>query len=94
MNELKFKQDSFYGKCPQCKSVGKLRRSRAKSPFEQGIKKLGLFNYYRCRECEWRGSCLNFGFGRISCKTILMYLFLILAIVVVVKFVIQNIAIK
>ena len=94
MDELSFKRDASFDKCPKCKSVGKLRRSRAKSPFEQGIKKLGIFNYYRCRECDWRGSHLSFGFGRITVKTVLIYLLLMLATAVIVRFVIQKFAMK
>lgn len=94
MSELSFKRDASFDKCPKCKSVGKLRRSRAKSPFEQGIKKLGIFNYYRCRECDWRGSRLSLGLGKISMKTVLLYLFLMLATVVIVRFVIQKFAMK
>ncbi len=92
MSELSFKKDATFDKCPKCKSVGKLRRSRAKSPFEQGVKRLGILNYYRCRECEWRGSRLNIGFGKITMKTILMYLFLMLATAIIVRFVIQKFA--
>lgn len=94
MDELSFKKDVTFDKCPNCKAVGKLRRSRAKSPFEQGIKKLGFINYYRCRECGWRGTKLSFGFGRITFKTILTYLFLMLATAILVRFVIQKIALK
>ncbi|MCF6268407.1 MAG: hypothetical protein L3J41_01710 [Melioribacteraceae bacterium] len=92
MDELSFKKDASFDKCPNCNSVGKLRRSRAKSPIEQGIKKLGIFNYYRCRECDWRGRLLNFGFGGISIKTILLYLFLMFVTAVIVKFIVQKFA--
>ena len=94
MSELSFKRDASFDKCPKCKSVGKLRRSRAKSPFEQGVKRLGILNYYRCRECEWRGSRLNIGLGRTSKKTVLIYLLLMLATAVIVRFVIQKFAMK
>ena len=94
MSEISFKKDASFDKCPNCKAVGKLRRSRAKTPFEQGIKKLGVFNYYRCRECGWRGLRLNISIGKISLKTVLLYLFLMLATAFIVKFVIQKIAMK
>ena len=94
MSELSFKKDATFDKCPKCKSVGKLRRSRAKTPFEQGIKKIGIFNYYRCRECDWRGSRLNVGFGKASLKTLLIYLLLMIATAVIVQFVVQKFAMK
>jgi len=94
MSGISFKRDASFDKCPKCKSVGKLRRSRAKSPFEQGLKKTGIINYYRCRECEWRGSRLNIGMGKITYKTILLYLFLMLATALIVKFIIEKFAMK
>ncbi len=94
MGEISFRRDAAFDKCPRCKAVGKLRRSRAKTPFEQGVKKLGIFNYYRCRECGWRGVRFSFGFGKISIKTVLLYLGLMLATAVLVKFIIQKVAMK
>ncbi|PIQ08390.1 MAG: hypothetical protein COW71_12095 [Ignavibacteriales bacterium CG18_big_fil_WC_8_21_14_2_50_31_20] len=94
MSEISFKRDASFDKCPSCKAVGKLRRSRAQSVYEQVVKKLGFFNYFRCRDCGWRGSRLSFGFNKASLKTILIYLFLMLTTAVVVKFVLQKIALK
>jgi len=94
MREISFKKDASFDKCPNCKSVANLRRSRAKSPFEQGVKKLGIFNYYRCRECDWRGTRLNIGLRKTSLKTILIYLLLMLATAIVVQFAIQKFAMK
>jgi len=94
MNEISFKRDASFDKCPSCGAIGKLRRSRAQSTFEQVVKKLGFLNYFRCRDCGWRGSRLSFGFNKTSLKTILIYLFLMLATAVVVKFVLQKVALK
>jgi predicted RNA-binding Zn-ribbon protein involved in translation (DUF1610 family) len=88
------KRDATFDKCPECKSIGKLRRSRAKSSFEQAVKKLGLFNYYRCRECGWRGSKISLAFTRVSLTNILIYLFLMFATAVLVMFVVKKIALK
>jgi len=94
MSEISFHKDASFDKCPSCNAVGKLRRSRAKSTFEKIVKKIGIFNYFRCRECGWRGSRLSFGFNKASLKTILIYLFLMLATAVIVKFVLQKLVIK
>ncbi len=94
MSEMSFKKDASFDKCPKCKAVGKLRRSRAQTPWERMVKRIGISNYYRCRECGWRGKRLNFTFGKSSVKTILIYLFLMLATAVVVKFIVQKIALK
>jgi hypothetical protein len=94
MSELSFRKDASFDKCPKCKSVGKLRRSRAQSAWEQIVKKIGIFNYFRCRECGWRGSRLTFGFNKTSLKTILIYFSLMLATALIVRFVLQKIALK
>ena len=44
MSELSFRKDASFDKCPKCKSVGKLRRSKAQSPWEQIVKKIGVFS--------------------------------------------------
>ena len=94
MSEVSFKKDASFDKCPKCKAVGKLRRSRAKTPWEQMVKKIGISNYYRCRECGWRGNRSKFRFGKASIKTIFLYLFLMLATAVIVKFIVEKIALK
>ncbi|MBU0475885.1 MAG: hypothetical protein KKF62_17195 [Bacteroidetes bacterium] len=94
MSELSFKRDATFDKCPKCKAVGKLRRSRAQSFFEQVVKKMGIFNYYRCRECGWRGKRFSFGLNKTSLKTILIYLALMFATAIIVRFIIQKIALK
>ncbi len=94
MSEISFKKDASFDQCPKCKAVGKLRRSRAQTPWERMVKKIGISNYYRCRECGWRGKRLNFTFGKSSVKTVLIYLFLMLATAVIVKFIVQKIALK
>ena len=94
MSELSFKKDASFDVCPQCKAVGKLRRSRSNNAIEKIVKKTGLFNYYRCRECGWRGTRLIIGFGKTSLKTLLVYLLLMIGTAVVVKFVVQKIGMK
>ena len=94
MSDMSFKKDASFDKCPKCKAVGKLRRSRAQTPWERMVKRIGISNYYRCRECGWRGKRLNFTLGKSSIKNILLYLFLMLATAVIVKFIVQKIALK
>ncbi len=94
MSVSSFKKDASFDKCPKCGAVGKLRRSRAQSTKEQIVKKIGLYNYYRCRECGWRGVRSSFRLGITSFKTILLYLFLMFATAMVVRFIVQKIAMK
>lgn len=94
MSGSSFKKDASFDKCPKCNAVGKLRRSRAQNAREQVVKKIGLYNYYRCRECGWRGIRSSFRFSGTSLKTILLYLFLMFTAAVVVKFIVQKIIMK
>jgi len=95
MSELSLlKRDASFDKCPQCKAVGTLRRSRGQNTFEQAVKKINLFNYYRCRGCGWRGSRFTLRLNKISFKTVFIYLFLMFATAMLVMFVIKKIALK
>jgi len=87
------RKDHIFEKCPHCGAVGKLRHSRPKNFFEK-YSKFGIWSYYRCRECGWRGRRVSISFKGISVKTILFYLFLMLATAVIVRFVIQKFAMK
>lgn len=87
------KKDHSFRACPNCGVVGKLRKSRAKNKFENNTK-LGLWRFYRCTECGWRGRKFSFRLSKISIKTILLYIFLMLATAVVVRFIIQKFAMK
>jgi len=87
------RKDHIFEKCPNCGVVGKLRHSRPKNLLEN-ISKLGIWDYFRCRECGWRGKRISISLKSISIKTILFYLFLMLATAVIVRFVIQKFAMK
>lgn len=90
---LLIKADHSLGSCPSCGQVGKLRMSHPKSSFEK-VSKLGLWRYYRCKECGWRGRKFSFRFSKVSAKTIILYVFLMLATAVIVRFIIQKFAMK
>ena len=45
----------MYKPCPNCNSVGSLRRSRAKNLFESILNFTKIFHIYRCMSCGWRG---------------------------------------
>jgi len=85
------KKDHTFAKCPNCGVVGRLRRSKPKTPVERSGK-MGIWAYYRCRECDWRGKKFSISMRRISYKTIILYLFLMLATAAIVRLVIQKFA--
>ena len=84
------RKDGIFDKCPECNSIGVLRRSRAHNYYENMIIKSCMVNIYRCRECGWRGIKSNFSLKKISPKVILLYLFFILFVAVFVRFIIQR----
>lgn len=79
-----------YGRCPDCKELGVLRRSRSRSIWEKIVKKITFFDIYRCRKCGWRGykSKLKLTFG--SVKTLLIYIVLMLITAAVIRFVLTK----
>lgn len=79
-----------YGRCPDCKDIGVLRRSRSRSMWEKIVKKASFFDIYRCRKCGWRGykSKIKLTFG--SVKTILLYVALMLVTAIVIRFVLTK----
>ncbi len=87
--KILLKTDLTFAKCPICGVVGKLRRSNTKNSVERSWK-LGFWGYYRCRECDWRGKKFSFSMRSISYKTIILYLFLMLATAAIVRLVIQK----
>jgi len=92
--QISFKRDPSFSKCPECNAVGKLRRSHPRSVWEKSLRNLGFISYYRCKECGWRGPKFNFGIQNISLKTVLIYLGLMLATAAIVRFVVQRILMK
>lgn len=83
-------KDPSFDKCPQCGSLATLRRSRPKSIIETLIKSTSLFNYYRCRNCGWRGLKANFSFKKISIKNVILYLGLIIFVAMLTRFIITR----
>ena len=78
--------------CPNCKSLGKLRHSKARTFWERTLRRTRLWHYYRCRECGWRGAKFSVRLSRADYKTVLKYLLLMAATAVIVRLVISKIA--
>jgi hypothetical protein len=81
-----------FGRCPKCKSIGHLRRSRSHNMWEQIVRKTTIMKLFRCQECGWRGFRSTLIITKKSFKTIFLYLILILVTVIVASFVIRKIA--
>ncbi len=87
-------KDSVFDKCPECKTVGTLRRSRGRNFFENMIKNSGFLNYYRCRECGWRGLRSNFSLKKLSWKMVFYYIIMIILTAYIVKFIVVRFVMK
>lgn len=47
---------SRYHKCPQCKTVGKVNRSKTRNLRERiRLQVVPVYAVYRCHNCNWRG---------------------------------------
>ena len=82
-----------FGKCPQCKSVGTLHRSRTKNMYEQIIEEQ-LLKTYRCKECGWRGFRSTLIFTRKSIRHIIIYSIIIIITALIARYLILNFALK
>ena len=74
MKQILFLRDPGYAKCPSCKNVNSLHRSRARTTKEKLIKATKLYKIYRCKTCGWRGYLATIIITTKSIKHILMYL--------------------
>jgi predicted RNA-binding Zn-ribbon protein involved in translation (DUF1610 family) len=83
-------KDPSFDKCPECGSVATLRRSRPQNTIESLVKSTGLFNYFRCRNCGWRGIRSNFSLKKISVKNAFVYLALMLFVALLTRFIITR----
>jgi len=86
-------RDPRYSDCPSCKE-NKLTRSRARSNFEQFIKKYTFLNIYRCKNCGWRGKKSNLAITKDSFKAIGLYITLAIVAAMIVRFVLTKFIIK
>ena len=83
-----------FGKCPNCKSIGTLHRSRTKNMFEQIIRRISFFKTYRCKECGWRGFRSTLIFTRKSIRQVFIYLIIIIITAIIARYLIVNFALK
>lgn len=74
MRQILFFRDPGYAKCPNCKSVNSLHRSRARNAKENFIRATNLYKMYRCKSCGWRGALATIVITRKSLKLLLMYI--------------------
>lgn len=88
--KLIFNKNPLFDKCPDCKEVATLHRSRAHNIFEIFVKKFTFFKIYRCTKCGWRGYRSTLAFTKDSFKTLLLYFALAAVTGILVRFVIAK----
>ena len=85
-----FKAFPETSKCPSCGKVGCIRRSRTKNILETTVKYTGVANFYKCRECGWRGVMKKYLVNSYSFITILFYGVLIFLVAYVITTVLKR----
>ncbi|NCQ17291.1 MAG: hypothetical protein COZ80_08450 [Ignavibacteria bacterium CG_4_8_14_3_um_filter_37_9] len=73
MRQILFLRDPGYTRCPSCKNVSSLHRSRARSFKEKLIKATKLYKIYRCKTCGWRGYFATIVITKKDIKLFFMY---------------------
>ncbi len=96
MKELKiiYSINPVFKKCPECGAPGTLHRSRARTFFEQMLKKVSFYNIYRCKNCGWRGYLSTLTITKSSITNLFIYTVLVLVSAFVIRFVLTKFLLK
>lgn len=90
VTKVLYHRNPQFSKCPSCKSVGTLHRSRSRNMFEQIVRRTSFFKTYRCKECGWRGFRSTIILTKRSVRSIVIYLILILITAYMAQYFIIN----
>lgn len=88
--KLFFKAFPETSRCPSCGKIGTVRRSRAKNIFESVVKGTRIANYYKCRECGWRGVLRKYTVNKYSFITLVFYSALIISVAYVIRKILSS----
>ncbi len=83
-------KNPLFDKCPDCRELGVLHRSRARNTKERIIKSTTFFKLYRCKKCGWRGYRSTLTITRQSVKVLFYYLLLAVFVGFIVRFVLTK----
>lgn len=90
MRQVLFFRDPGYAKCPSCKSVNSLHRSRARSAKEKLIQVTKLYKMYRCKSCGWRGALATIILTKKMLKLLFMYIVIALVSGVIIREILKR----
>lgn len=79
-------RNPYFSRCPECKKMGSLHRSRSRNMIEQIIRRITFYKTFRCKECGWRGYRSSVIITKRSFKNIVTYLILILVTAFLARF--------
>ena len=90
MSKILFLRDASYAKCPNCKNVDTLHKSRTRNLKENLIKATKLYKIYRCKTCGWRGYLAAIIITTKEVKSILQYLAIALLAGLIVREILKR----
>lgn len=90
MSQILFLRDPGYAKCPSCKNVNSLHRSRARDMKEKLIKATKLYKIYRCKSCGWRGYLATIIITTKSIKIFFWYVLIALLSGVIIREILKR----
>lgn len=90
MSKLFSKIDPAFARCPSCKAVGNLRRSRARTFWERVVKATKVFKIYRCNDCGWRGIRFSITTTRNFIKQIAYLLILVIVTGYIIRYILTR----
>ncbi len=92
--KIVFRKNPEFTKCPSCGEFATLRKSKARTPWEQFVKKYTPFKYYRCKNCGWRGTIFTYKVTKTSIKNLAGYLFVALLAAYIIRIILKRFIIK
>lgn len=92
-NKLKviYSRNPLFEKCPECKKVNTLHRSRPRTVTEKLAKYFSFYKVYRCNSCGWRGYRFLFTFTWDSVKALAFYSAMVIVTFYVVRFFLSKV---
>lgn len=84
-------RNPIFGKCPKCKAIDTLHRSRPRKITERILSLIPVWKIYRCKTCGWRGYRMAITFSSNSLRLLFLYGLLILITAFVVRLVLSYV---
>lgn len=88
-NKVIIKKNIGLSRCPSCKEIASLKKSKTRGIIEF-LMKLFSLRPYTCKECGWRGEIFKYKMAKGGFKTLLLYFGLIILSAIIMRFILKS----